>query len=153
MFSVPINVNVKVDQADSAAAGRVPVPPPQPPKPTVPDTEPTPHRKPTAEDLAMEKMQKVKDQVADLVKRIESFKGDKKDKEYLYLDEMLTRHLLALDSVETHDKDELRSLRKESIKTVNRCLSILDHKAKGTPIGGGGDADDNNAILSHLANQ
>lgn len=142
VFNVPINLNVKpTDQPDNTA--HVPVPPPQPPKPAAPAE---PQRKLTAEELAMEKMQKVKEQVAELVKRIEAFKGDKKDKEYRYLDEMLTRHLLALDSVETHGKDELRSLRKESIKTVNRCLSVLDHKAKASS-----DAEDNNAILSQLA--
>ena len=63
-----------------------------------------------------------------LTKRIDSFQGSKKDKEYLYLDEMLTRHLIAMDSIEPEGRDDIRQLRKESIKSVNRCVSLLEHR-------------------------
>jgi len=86
---------------------------------------------PTPEEAAVAKVQKVKEEVQSLRERIEQFKGEKTDKEYLYLDEMLTRQLLMLDGVETFGKEDIRSLRKESINAINRCLSLLDSKAKG----------------------
>ena len=115
-------------------------PPPPPPAPPAANLSPP-------ESKALAKMQTVKDEVLELAKRIRDFKGSKKDKEYLYLDEMLTRHLLSLDGVDTCGKDELRSMRKESIRTINRCLSLLDAQAKT----GGVDAEANNAVLDQLA--
>ena len=81
------------------------------------------------------------------MEKIECFAGTKQDKEYLYLDEMLTRHLIALDGIEPEGQTEIRQLRKESIKSVNRCLSLLDRKVTET------SADDNNQILAELAGQ
>ena len=79
--------------------------------------------------------------------KIEKFKGSKTDKEYLYLDEMLTRHLISLDGIDPEGELEIRQLRKESIKSVNRCLSLLDRKVSDVT----GDAEDNNQVLSQLA--
>ena len=50
------------------------------------------------------------------------------DKEYLYLEETLTRHMLSLDSIETNGNEELRSKRKESIDSINRYLSMLEER-------------------------
>ncbi len=114
-------------------------------------------RKPSREEVSLNKMQKVKDEVGKLVERINNFRGDKKDREYLYLDEMLTRHLLSLDGVDTCGKDEIRQMRKESIRTINRCLSMLDSKARGTEVKADGkdstDASLNNTVLDQLAEQ
>ncbi len=93
----------------------------------------------------LEELEKVKAEVASLVAKIDCFEGDKKSKEYLYLDEMLTRQLLSLDGVETHGKENIRQMRKEAIKTINRCLSMLDSKAREQ------EAEENNAILDDLA--
>merc|ERR1712106_86974 len=82
----------------------------------------------TNKDPKIEKLDKIKRDVELLFGEIETFSGTKQDKEYLYLDEMLTRHLIALDGVEPEGKEEIRTLRKESIKSVNRCLSLLDRK-------------------------
>ncbi len=105
-------------------------------------------KKPTQEDLVEAQIEKVKAAVAELSERIANFKGDKKDKEYLYLDEMLTRHLLSLDSVETHGNEKLRTLRKESIRSINRCLSMLDNKTQQPQQNG--DAEENNVVLEKL---
>merc|ERR1712179_793253 len=91
------------------------------------------------------KLDKIKEEVDVLMEKISNFSGTKKDKEYLYLDEMLTRHLIALDGIEPEGQTEIRQMRKESIKSVNRCLSLLDHKVTD------GNADENNQILSDLA--
>ena len=90
----------------------------------------------------------MKDAVAGLVAEIESYTGSKEDKEYRYLDEMLTRHLLTLDSIETGGRDDIRQMRKDTIRSINRCASILDSRASGKQ---GKDAADNNAILDELA--
>ena len=92
---------------------------------------PKQQRKPSKEEMVQGQIEKVQTQVAELAARIAAFRGDKKDKEYLYLDEMLTRHMLSLDGVETNGNEELRKMRKESIRSINRCLSMLDSKAKG----------------------
>ena len=105
--------------------------------------------------------QAIEQEVADLMRKIDSFRGAKTDKEYLFLDEMLTRNLLILDSIETGGREDIRQMRRDSIKTINRCLSMLDRKA------GGGSAkpetnnieeeetkdraEENNEILASLA--
>lgn len=99
-----------------------------------------------AEDPCLVKLDKIMDNVHDLEKQISAFRGDKNSKEYKFLDEMLTRNLLALDGIDTAGRNDVRQQRKESIKSINRCLSILESKAKN-------QAEKNNAILSELAQQ
>jgi BCL2-associated athanogene 3 len=60
---------------------------------------------------------------------ISCFQGSRSDKEYLYLDDMLTKQLIALDGIDTAGREEIRQLRKDSIAFVNSCLSRLDEKA------------------------
>jgi len=96
------------------------------------------------------KLDKIKDDVEMLMEKIEKFDGSKTDKEYLYLDEMLTRHLISLDGIDPEGQLEIRQLRKESIKSVNRCLSLLDRKVSELT---GGEADHNNQVLSELAEE
>jgi len=96
----------------------------------------------TKKDPKIAKLDKIKGDVELLLGKIETFCGNKQDKEYLYLDEMLTRHLIALDGVEPDGKEEIRTLRKDSIKSVNRCLSLLDRKVS---------SEDNGEILAELA--
>lgn len=74
------------------------------------------------------KLDKIKEEVDLLMEKIKTFGGTKKDKEYLYLDEMLTRHLIALDGIEPEGQADIRQMRKESINSVNMCLSLLDEK-------------------------
>ena len=90
------------------------------------------------------KLSKIQANVNDLAKQLEVFQGDKDSKEYRFIDEMLTRNLLALDGIDTAGRDDVRQGRRESIKSINRCLSILESKAKN-------QAEANNEILSELA--
>jgi len=121
--------------------------PKQSSRPPSQDPTPPPPPPPISANPKIAKLDKIKDDVGGLMDKIEKFKGSKTDKEYLYLDEMLTRHLIALDGIDPEGEAEIRQLRKESIKSVNRCLSLLDQKVSA----GGGDADDNNQVLSELA--
>ncbi len=102
---------------------------------------------PNPDDPCMQKLAKIMENVLDLEKELNAFKGDKNSKEYRYLDEMLTRNLLALDGIETAGREDIRQHRKESIKSINRCLSLLESKAKGS----NNQAEKNNEILSDLA--
>jgi len=121
-------------------------PQPRPGKsPTPARNTPQPEQQQIPKDPKIAKLDKIKEEVDILMEKIDNFKGTKKDKEYLYLDEMLTRHLIALDGIEPEGQTEIRQLRKESIKSVNRCLSLLDHKVTD------GNAEENNQILSDLA--
>lgn len=75
------------------------------------------------------KLDTIRQEVEKLGERIQNFKGSRSDKEYLYLDDMLTKKLIALDGIDTAGREEIRQLRKDSISFVNRCLSRLDEKA------------------------
>ena len=95
-------------------------------------------------DPCMMQLDKIMDNVRELDKKIQEFKGDKKSKEYRYLDEMLTRNLIKLDEIDSGGRDDVRKKRKESIQRINRFLSVLETKAKN-------QAETNNEILSELA--
>ncbi|XP_046406323.1 BAG domain-containing protein Samui [Ischnura elegans] len=93
-----------------------PQPPPQPPKPTLP-------KDPIA------RVKAIQEEVNELKKKVERFSGSRSDKEYIYLDEMLTRNLLKLDDIETEGKDSIRQARKEAIRSIEKCISVLESKA------------------------
>jgi len=131
-------------RANSRAPSQEPQPRPGK-SPTPARNTPQPEQQQTQKDPKIAKLDKIKEEVDILMEKIDNFKGTKKDKEYLYLDEMLTRHLIALDGIEPEGQTEIRQMRKESIKSVNRCLSLLDHKVTD------GNAEGNNQILSDLA--
>lgn len=61
---------------------------------------------------------------------IEKFDGTQKDKNYLFLDEMLTRCMIKLDNIDTEGKEELRKARKEAIREVEKCITLLESKVK-----------------------
>merc|ERR1712013_524744 len=131
-------------RANSRAPSQEPQPRPGK-SPTPARNTPQPEQQQIQKDPKIAKLDKIKEEVDILMEKIDNFKGTKKDKEYLYLDEMLTRHLIALDGIEPEGQTEIRQMRKESIKSVNRCLSLLDHKVTD------GNAEENNQILSDLA--
>ena len=67
--------------------------------------------------------------VHDLEKQINGFQALKDSKEYKHLDEMLTRHLVALDVIESNGNQEIRQQRKAIIELVNGCIKSLESKA------------------------
>lgn len=68
--------------------------------------------------------------VLNLMTDVENFTGTKKDKQYIYLDEMLTRNLIKLDNIETDGKENIRQARKEAIKCIQKCIAVLEAKAE-----------------------
>lgn len=61
---------------------------------------------------------------------VEQFTGtSRKDKQYKYLDEMLTQNLLKLDTIDTEGKENIKQARREAIKCINICIAALEKKA------------------------
>lgn len=60
---------------------------------------------------------------------VEQFGGKRGDRDYIYLDEMLTRNLLKLDTIDTNGKDSIRMARKEAIKCIQTSIAVLEAKA------------------------
>lgn len=59
---------------------------------------------------------------------VDEFVGKKTDKSYRLLEEMLTKLLLELDSVETGGQDSVRQARKESVHRIQAILEKLERK-------------------------
>lgn len=61
--------------------------------------------------------------------QVNQFTGNtRKDRQYIYLDEMLTQELLKLDTIDTDGKDNIKMARREAIKCINNCISMLEAK-------------------------
>lgn len=76
------------------------------------------------------KIQDIQRDVLDLMGKVENFGGLKGDREYMYLDEMLTRNLLKLDTIDTNGKESIRLARKEAIKCIQASIGVLDAKSE-----------------------
>lgn len=76
------------------------------------------------------KIQDIQRDVLDLMQKVEQFGGLKGDREYMYLDEMLTRNLLKLDTIDTNGKESIRLARKEAIKCIQASIGVLDAKSE-----------------------
>ena len=83
----------------------------------------------SAKDNALSKIATIQTDLDPLTHRLEAFNGAKGDKEYLYLDEMLTRGLLKLDGLDTGGDTEVRSARKEAVRRIEQNLSALERRS------------------------
>lgn len=70
----------------------------------------------------------VLEKVQYLEQEVEEFIGKKTDKAYWLLEEMLTKELLELDSVETGGQDSIRQARKEAVCKIQAILEKLEKK-------------------------
>ncbi|XP_030746095.1 BAG domain-containing protein Samui isoform X2 [Sitophilus oryzae] len=101
----------------------------EPPKTAEAPQAPPKQQPPKQPAGPIEQIQVIQKDVSSLLNQVEAFKGMPKDKNYLYLDEMLTRNLLKLDNIDTQGQDAIRSARKEAIKCIERAISLLESKA------------------------
>ncbi|XP_063825158.1 BAG domain-containing protein Samui isoform X2 [Ostrinia nubilalis] len=99
-----------------------------PPKQPTPPPQPKP-QPPSAND-PITQILSIQTDVLNLMSEVENFTGTKKDKRYLFLDEMLTRNLIKLDNIETEGKENIRQARKEAIKCIQKCIAVLEAKAE-----------------------
>lgn len=115
--------------------------------PQVPPEQPkvTPQSKPSTQ---LDQIQAIQKDVSALMEQVEAFTGKSKDKQYLYLDEMLTRNLIKLDNIDTQGQESIRSARKEAIKCIEKTIGILEAKAAG-----GSDVPKESADVPEETNQ
>lgn len=67
--------------------------------------------------------------VDELKAQVDSFTGtSRSDKQYILLDELLTRNLIKLDNIETEGKEEVRAARKNAIRSIQQAISVLENK-------------------------
>ncbi|KAG5877629.1 hypothetical protein JTB14_030027 [Gonioctena quinquepunctata] len=77
----------------------------------------------------IEQIQMIQKDVSCLMEQVQQFGGKPRDKQYLYLDEMLTRNLIKLDNIDVQGQEIIRSSRKEAIRCIEKAIGILDAKA------------------------
>lgn len=128
--TIPIKVNHQTPQSNTKAT-------------EVPDIEkksPVPHNKASGqvprpepkhlpkEDF-IEKIEKILKDVLSLMNQVEKFTGtSRKDKQYIYLDEMLTQNLLKLDTIDADGNEKVKLARRSAIKCINECITALEQK-------------------------
>ncbi|KAJ0177422.1 hypothetical protein K1T71_007431 [Dendrolimus kikuchii] len=103
-------------------------PPHQPSPPQREQTPPKPQQAPINDPITQ--ILSIQTDVLNLMTEVENFTGSKKDKKYLFLDEMLTRNLIKLDNIETEGKENIRLARKEAIRCIQKCIAVLEAKAE-----------------------
>lgn len=62
----------------------------------------------------------------ELITRVEAFEGSREDKEYLYLEEHLTRCILSLDLIETSGQEKVKSARRAAVKEILSIVNDLE---------------------------
>ncbi|TRY65357.1 hypothetical protein DNTS_013764 [Danionella cerebrum] len=75
------------------------------------------------------RVQMIMSRVQLLQEDVDEFVGKKTDKSYRCLEELLTKELLELDSVETNGQDLVRQARKEAVRRIQAILERLERKA------------------------
>ncbi|XP_054031261.1 BAG family molecular chaperone regulator 4 [Dryobates pubescens] len=88
-----------------------------------PAEQPSPHVQPE-----IQRVLQVMGEAEQLEQEVDEFVGRKTDKAYRLLEEMLTKLLLELDSIETGGQDTVRQARKESVHRVQAILEKLERK-------------------------
>ena len=71
-------------------------------------------------------MQQIVERVAKLEQEVKCFEGKKNDKKYLLLEELLTKELLALDSVDPEGRVDVRQARRDGVRKVQTILEELE---------------------------
>ncbi|XP_060802851.1 BAG domain-containing protein Samui isoform X2 [Amyelois transitella] len=104
-----------------------PTPPRQEPQPQQEQAPPQPKPQPANDPICQ--ILSIQTDVLNLMTEVENFTGTKKDKKYIFLDEMLTRNLIKLDNIETDGKENIRQARKEAIRCIQKCIAVLEAKA------------------------
>ncbi|KAL7883997.1 hypothetical protein AOLI_G00067670 [Acnodon oligacanthus] len=100
------------------------------PKPTPNDPPSAGHAPATPIDNpSLARVQQVLARVQLLQEDVDEFVGKKTDKSYRCLEELLTKELLELDSVETNGQDSVRYARKEAVQKIQAILDRLEKKA------------------------
>ncbi|XP_063047993.1 BAG family molecular chaperone regulator 3 isoform X2 [Engraulis encrasicolus] len=115
-----------------------PTPPPPPPPPPSVQAEELPAREapeaasaelpppPPPSHPGLMKVQRIVERVDKLEEEVKLFNGKKSDKRYLLLEELLTKELLALDSVDPEGRPDVRQARRDGVRKVQTILDYLE---------------------------
>lgn len=87
-----------------------------------------PSTNPAAMQPEIQRILHVMGEAEQLEEEVDEFVGKKTDKSYRLLEEMLTKLLLELDSIETGGQDSVRQARKESVHRIQAILEKLERK-------------------------
>ena len=68
--------------------------------------------------------------VHDLKKQIDRFQAQKDSKDYQHMEEMLTRHLLLLDNIDSNGNEEIRKQRRAVNEAINTCIISLESRVE-----------------------
>ncbi|XP_070801472.1 BAG family molecular chaperone regulator 3 isoform X1 [Pituophis catenifer annectens] len=85
------------------------------------------------------KVEAILNRVQILQHEVDSFQGKKNDKKYLWIEEYLTKELLALDSVDPEGRADVRQARRDGVRKVQNILESLEQKAEEVPETSQGD--------------
>lgn len=94
------------------------------------DRSASPPPAPKKKKTPQEQIEEANERLKELRAEVEKFCGTSSDKQYRYLDEMLTRLLISLDTVDTEGNEELRIARKQTVRSIQSCADVLESKAK-----------------------
>lgn len=97
--------------------------------PPAPAQAPAPGPQPVSQNPSLARVQEVMARVLLLQEDVDEFVGKKTDKSYRCLEELLTKELLVLDSVETQGQENVRQARKEAVQRIQAILDQLERKA------------------------
>lgn len=67
--------------------------------------------------------------LAEIQGQVLSFDGNRADRDYIRLEELLTKQLLALDAVDPQGEEQCKAARKQAVKLAQNILSYLDLKS------------------------
>jgi len=96
-------------------------------------TPPPPPKKVTKDTIQI--IQEIVEGVLNLEKEVNALPPTPKTaKNYIYLDEMLTRNLIKLDTIETEGKEDIRLARRDCIKLIQKVINILEGKSSETAV-------------------
>ena len=105
-----------------------PAPPPaQPPAP--PSTQPSANGTADPRDPRMQKINDIGSNLLTLQEEVSNFQGAKGCKEFLTLEEKLTRQILDLDAIDTGGDERIRAARKNTVEYIQSLLCALDNAA------------------------
>uniref|UniRef100_A0A2R5LN36 Putative bag family molecular chaperone regulator 3-like protein n=1 Tax=Ornithodoros turicata TaxID=34597 RepID=A0A2R5LN36_9ACAR len=73
-----------------------------------------------------EAIRRINLELKDLTEQVNNFSGEPGDKQYRFLDEMLTRLMLRLDTIDPAGNELIRQMRKQAICDVQRVINRLE---------------------------
>ena len=114
---------------DPAASAPPIVPRHQDPVPTAPTLPQKEGSKSTvnSDDPRLVNINEIGSNLGPLREEVIQFRGAKGSREFLTLEEKLTRQLLALDAIDTGGEEMVRSARKATVDHIQELLRILDN--------------------------